>query len=159
LAFNASIEAARAGVHGRGFSIIAEEVQKLAVMSGKAANEINGLLDTSASRVGEFFSGTSERIRTGQAATSRCQDSFGSMNNILPTIVAQMQSIDGAANQQAIGVKEVNHAMADLDRTTHENSQNAESLARYSKQIVSLVDEVSTSVAKMNEVFQSKGAA
>lgn len=47
LSFNASIEAARAGVHGKGFSVVAEEVGKLASMSGKAADEIRTLLDSS----------------------------------------------------------------------------------------------------------------
>src|SRR3954468_23516662 len=47
LSFNASIEAARAGQYGKGFSVVAEEVGRLAQTSGKAAKEIEALLSES----------------------------------------------------------------------------------------------------------------
>ncbi|MCB0385958.1 MAG: hypothetical protein KDD43_11240, partial [Bdellovibrionales bacterium] len=53
LSFNANIEAARAGQLGRGFAVVATEVGNLADLSGKAAEEIEGLLDTSAKRVAQ----------------------------------------------------------------------------------------------------------
>ena len=44
LSFNASVEAERAGEHGRGFSVVAQEVGNLAQLSGKSAAEINEIL-------------------------------------------------------------------------------------------------------------------
>ena len=51
LSFNASIEAAKAGVHGKGFSVVAEEVGKLAVLSGTAASEISEILKESSKTI------------------------------------------------------------------------------------------------------------
>ena len=56
LTFNASVEAAREGEHGKGFALIAEEIGNLAQMSGNAATEISALLETSVQKVDQIIS-------------------------------------------------------------------------------------------------------
>ncbi len=51
LSFNASVEAARAGDHGKGFAVVTEEVGNLAQMSGQASTEIYEILESSISSV------------------------------------------------------------------------------------------------------------
>ncbi len=86
LSFNASIEAARAGVHGKGFAVVAEEVGKLASMSGKAADEIRALLETSTQEVDRAVKQTSDRVSLGKTASSECQAAFGDMYGTLEKI-------------------------------------------------------------------------
>jgi len=76
LAFNASIEAARAGVYGKGFSVVAEEVGKLAVMSGRASNEISVLLESSRIEVSRIVGETRDRITVAKNASENCNVSF-----------------------------------------------------------------------------------
>ena len=82
LAFNASIEAARAGDHGVGFSIVAGEVRKLAERSAEAAQQVGSLIEQSVLRVQEGAEVSRraevafERIVAGVSATSDAVESI-----------------------------------------------------------------------------------
>lgn len=108
LSFNASIEAARAGIHGKGFAVVAEEVGKLAAVSGKAAEEIHELLENSARQVRSAVATTSERVGQARVYSDQCEKVFHSMGSSL---------------------SEINKAMNEMERETHQYSASAEELA------------------------------
>lgn len=90
LAINASIEAARVGQHGKGFSVIASEVQKLAKNSKKLAEQINGTIEETARIVNESFDKQSLHIRKAIAAMENSQTS---LENISSLIESQLQAV------------------------------------------------------------------
>ncbi len=146
LAFNASIEAARAGVHGKGFAVVAEEVGKLASMSGKAADEIRNLLETSTSRVGKVVSSTSERVSQAQGISSDCESTFNSVGSYLDRISNAVKSIASATKEQEVGVRQTNKAMQEMDRATQSTAQSADFLERQSQVLSSNAEELNKNI-------------
>ena len=92
LAFNAAIEAARAGQHGVGFSVVASEVRKLAERSALAAKEMVGLIDES-----------SAQVKEGAQVSRAAAKSFeGILSNLHTAVDNVSQIASSTADQRAM---------------------------------------------------------
>ncbi|OYX93182.1 MAG: hypothetical protein B7Y78_08915 [Caulobacter sp. 35-67-4] len=115
LALNAGVEAARAGEAGRGFAVVASEVRALAQRSAEAAREIKALISESSKQVSEGVSLVGE---TGQAL----QSIVGKVAEIDSIIAA----ISASANEQAVGLAQVNIAVNQMDQVVQQNAAMVE---------------------------------
>ena len=88
LALNAAIEAARAGEHGRGFAVVADEVRKLAEESRGAANQITGLIK-------DIQQGTKQAVTTMEQGTKTVGEGA---KNIADTVTAIDEIVKAAAD-------------------------------------------------------------
>jgi methyl-accepting chemotaxis protein len=91
LAFNAAIEAARAGQHGVGFSVVAGEVRKLAERSSVAAHEIAKLIDESVHQVGQGAEVSREAARSFEGILSSVSRTGASVSEIARATESQRQ--------------------------------------------------------------------
>lgn len=115
LALNAGVEAARAGEAGRGFAVVASEVRALAQRSAEAAREIKALISESSKQVSEGVNLVGE---TGQAL----QSIVGKVAEIDSIITA----ISASANEQAVGLAQVNIAVNQMDQVVQQNAAMVE---------------------------------
>jgi methyl-accepting chemotaxis protein len=132
LALNAAIEAARAGEHGKGFAVVADEVRKLAERSQEAAKEIGDLAGDSVS--------TAERA--GKL-----------LDEIVPSIQKTselVQEIAAASQEQSQAVTQIGSAMGQLSNTTQMNASASEELAATSEELSSQAEQLQQSVAFFN---------
>jgi methyl-accepting chemotaxis protein len=117
LALNAGVEAARAGEAGRGFAVVAQEVRELAQRSAKAAKEIKSLIGNSEIAVSEGVRLVSD---TGEGLTAIAE--------FVQQINQHMDAIATAAQEQSIGLSEINSAVNHMDQATQQNAAMVEEM-------------------------------
>ncbi|MCL4426470.1 MAG: methyl-accepting chemotaxis protein [Firmicutes bacterium] len=157
LALNAAIEAARAGEHGRGFAVVADEVRKLAERSGRATREIGELIGT-IQRVTAWAVAAMEKGKEEtEAGSSLVEEAGRALEAILTSVeatVSQAEEITAATQRLLQDGQEAVKAMDSVASVTEENSAAAEEMAASSNEVLERVKEIASIAEKHAEVAQ-----
>lgn len=126
LALNAAVEAVRAGAAGKGFSVVALEIRKLADESKKSAEKINNLVkdiqESSSTTVIVTQHGI-QSVENTEKLAQETADSFNLMAEKIKEIVINSQQISLSAKQQASAIEQVALAMNNLNQTAQDSNK------------------------------------
>jgi methyl-accepting chemotaxis protein len=152
LALNAAIEAARAGEHGRGFAVVADEVRKLAEDSGNAAKQIAGLIH-------EIQAGTSNAVTTMQQGAVEVSTGAEALNKAASviekvvkagdTIAHMVQDIAAAAEEQSASIEEVTSSVEEVSAVSEESAAGTEEASAAVQEQTATMQELSKSAENL----------
>lgn len=115
LSVNASIEASQAGELGKGFSVVADEISKLANLSSSCTESIDDLLSESTRHVENISQRILNSIDRGVSVTQAAAELFGNMNAEISALVSSTDDAFQALEEQNVGVKSVEASFQEMN--------------------------------------------
>lgn len=160
LALNAAIEAARAGEHGKGFAVVADEVRKLAEQSGESAKQINSMIQDIQSDIQQSVQSMGEgkdAVEEGMSFIDQAGNSFSEITHTVHDVSTQIQEVSAAVQQITAStetmVESMNETTSVAQRTAG-YTQNVAASAEEQNASMQEISAASNSLAKMAEDLQ-----
>lgn len=176
LALNAAIEAARAGEHGKGFAVVADEVRKLAERSSSSTKEIGGLIKNIQGAVMEAVAAMAEGGEEVEQGVMRANSAGGALEKIIQAVDAVNQEAElaagaasrmnemasklvGASERVSAVVEENTASTEEMTNTSNEVTMAVENIASVSEENSAAIEEVSASSEEMSAQVEEVTAA
>ena len=145
LALNAAIEAARAGEHGRGFAVVADEVRKLAEQVAVSIADITGFVEkiqTESEKVSESLQSGYTEVEEGTKQINKTEQTFNKINASVSTMVEGIKGISENLESIKVNSEIMNSSIEEIASVSEESAAGVEETSAASQESTSSMEEV-----------------
>ncbi|AFY95336.1 methyl-accepting chemotaxis protein [Chamaesiphon minutus] len=149
LALNAAVEAARAGEQGKGFSVVADEIRKLADQSKKSADKINALAEDIQTAINRTVMVTDEGTKTVDEGIDLARSTaatFAGVTDAVNNVFLNSQQISTSAKQQAVSIQQVLSSMTNISQGSQESAVGMHQVKMTTRELTQVADELKAAV-------------
>jgi methyl-accepting chemotaxis protein len=158
LALNAAIEAARAGEHGRGFAVVADEVRKLAEQSAQSAQQIAQLINQIQEETTNAVLSMDKvihEVESGMGVVHTAGDSFKHIKESVEEVAQQILEVSSASEQLATGTQQVVQSIELISQVAQEASSGTQRVSASSEEQLASMEEITASAQSLSNMAES----
>lgn len=154
LALNAAIEAARAGEHGKGFAVVADEVRKLAEQSQESAKEVINIIHRIQSNIENTVNIMDQVNETVKIGVNVSKDTITKFNEILEStkqVPLKMSEVSATAQEMSAAIHEITETANEIAIVAQGNAAASEEVAASSEEQLASMEQISASAQALAE--------
>ncbi|WP_409290281.1 methyl-accepting chemotaxis protein [Peribacillus sp. SCS-37] len=157
LALNAAIEAARAGEHGKGFAVVADEVRKLAEqsqMSTKNIADLISLIQLDTSETVDIMNEVVKNAEEGVKVSEQTSDKFNKILNSTRNITPQIEQVTATVQQISASIDEIAESAQELSHLAQTNAASSEEAAASTEEQQASMEEIYSSAQSLAQMAE-----
>jgi len=147
LALNAAIEAARAGEHGRGFAVVADEVRKLAERTQKSLAEINTTISLIVQSVNDASENMSTNAKEIEKLSTRASETENEINSSVESIETSIAQVDETVNgyiENSKTIATMIQKVSTIETISNDNKKSIADIANSSSELTQMTTDLNT---------------